>query len=140
MRIHKETLNRHKLNLLQQGADEVNRTGNNIVDIKLFADNINSYNNWQKLRYHGLIAHVTENGIKQRGKWLITNNGWAFLRGDISLPKFIMIGENHIVEKSNEQLDARDLYRESEIVESTFEYYEPTYRPVPMTLELAWES
>lgn len=135
MRTHKETLNRHKLNLLKRGADEVSRTGKNIVDIKLFSDNINSYNNWQKLRYHGLIAKTDK-----RGEWLITKNGWAFLRGDISLPSYVVIGDNRITEHSDERIDASDLHKTSEIVESTFEYYEPTYEPKPMTLELAWDE
>ena len=132
---HKETLNRHKLNLLVTGAEEVKRTGENIIDIKLFSSNINSYNNWQKLRYHGLIAKTDK-----RGEWLITKNGWAFLRGDISLPSYVVIGDNHIVERSDARIDATDLYKTNEVVESTFEYYEPTYQPQPQTMRFAFDE
>jgi hypothetical protein len=133
MRTHKETLNRHKLYLLKQGADEVARTGKNIVDIKIFRSNINSYNNWQKLRYHGLIAKTDK-----RGEWVITTNGWNFLRGDISLPSYVVIGDNHIVERADTHVDANKLYKTEEIVDTTFEYYEPTYNPKPQTLQFAW--
>lgn len=135
MRTHKETLNRHKLELLKQGADEVNRTGKNIVDIKIFSGNINSYNNWQKLRYHGLIAKTD-----RRGEWVITSNGWHFLRGDISLPSYVVIGDNHIIERSDTHVDANKLHTSDEIVETTFEYYEPTYKPQPQTLRFAFDE
>ena len=132
---HKETLNRHKLNLLVIGAEEVKRSGENIVDIKIFSGNINSYNNWQKLRYHGLIAKTDK-----RGEWVITKNGWAFLRGDISLPSYVLIKDNHITERSEERVEATDLYKQAEIVDTTFEYYEPTYVYRPQTLRFAFDE
>lgn len=127
MSTHKETLNKHKLNLLKQGAEEVITKGENIVDIGIFRNNINSYNNWQKLRYHGLIAHVVKNGVKQRGLWVITRNGWKFLRNELQLPKYVLINNNEIVERSPETIEAKDLYRLEEIVQTSFEYYEPGY-------------
>jgi hypothetical protein len=135
VRTHKETLNRHKLNLLKRGAADVDSSGVNIVDIGLFRDNINSYNNWQKLRYHGLIAKT-----EKRGEWVITKNGWKFLRGEISLPKFILVADNRIIEHSEQRVEVQDLLSQEELVQEVFEYYEPSYQPVPMTLELAWDE
>lgn len=142
-KLHKETLNKHKLNLLKQGAEEVMATGRNVVDIGIFRNSINSYNNWQKLRYHGLIAHVKVDGVKQRGLWLITRNGWRFLRNEIDLPAYVMVGENEIKIKSPEGVTAKDLMRGEPIVATTFEYYEPHYdsyapvfKPVQPSLDL----
>lgn len=40
--------------------------------------------NFQKLRFHGLIAHADEN--QRSGRWLITKRGGQFLRGEINVP------------------------------------------------------
>jgi hypothetical protein len=133
VRIHEETLNRHKLNLLKRGAENVNQSGENLVDIGLFRDNINSYNNWQKLRYHGLIAKTGK-----RGEWVITSNGWKFLRGEISLPKYILVADNRIIEHAETRVEMQDLLTQEEVVQETFDYYEPTYKPQPLTLQFAF--
>lgn len=131
MNAHKETLNRHKLNLLNEAAKTVVGT-EKTVNIKLFRDNINSYNNWQKLRYHGLIARTSK-----RGEWVITSNGWKFLSGDISLPKYVIISENRIVEYSDQRVEVTDILRHEEIVQQVFEYFRT---PKPQALEFAWDE
>ncbi len=50
------------------------------------------YNNMQKLRYHGLIAH-DEGKI---GYWLITRRGGQFLRNEIDIPDGVLTFRNHI--------------------------------------------
>lgn len=131
MNAHKETLTRHKLNLLNEAAKTVVGT-NKTVDISMFRNNINSYNNWQKLRYHGLIAKT-----EKRGEWVITTNGWKFLNGEISLPKYNIIQNNRIVEHSEQRVEVTDLLRLEEIVQQEFEYYRT---PKPQTLEFAWDE
>ena len=37
--------------------------------------------NWQKLRMHGLVARVTEDGQVKRGRWLTTAKGNSYLQG-----------------------------------------------------------
>jgi hypothetical protein len=130
MKIHKETLNRHKLTMLQLAAQKAIDTGNTIIDIQMFRDNINHHNNWQKLRYHGLIWHYQEHGQIKRGKWIITTNGWRFLRGELELPKWVAIGENHIVDKSTQLVGLRNLWHAPEEVISTFQYYDDNGRYV----------
>lgn len=130
MSMHKETLNKHKLTMLKRGAEEVIRTGYNVIDIGIFRDSINDYNNWQKLRYCGLIWHVTQNGQVIRGKWLITRNGWAFLRGEIDLPKWVLVQDNHIIDRSPERINVKDVYRGSESIVTTFEYFDDNGRPI----------
>jgi len=123
MKTHREVLNKHKLTMLQKGAREVERTGINVIDIGIFRDNINDYNNWQKCRYSGLIAHVVINGVIQRGKWLITRQGWEFLEGKKKLPVWVEVSDNHIVARANKLIGVRDVYHGSEAIVTTFQYF-----------------
>jgi hypothetical protein len=52
------------------------------------------YNNAQKLRFHGLIAHDREAG---RGYWLLTKRGRKFLDGEITLPASVQTLNNRVV-------------------------------------------
>lgn len=49
------------------------------------------YNNFQKLRYNGLVAHAPETGC-----WLITKRGARFLKQEIDLPRGVLIFRNRI--------------------------------------------
>lgn len=52
--------------------------------------------NFQKLRFHGLIAHADENNPRN-GEWLITKRGGQFLRGEVSVPRRVEIFRNHVI-------------------------------------------
>ena len=116
--------------MLKAAAKEVIETNKNDFRKRDIADIQNSntaYNNFQKLRYHGLIAHVTDSGVKQRDRWLITRNAWAFLRGEIELPKWVMIRNNHIDESFNrcdDTIGVKGVYRGSDAITTTFEYFD----------------
>lgn len=127
---HKEQINKHKLTMLQTVATHVTRTGiNNFGLAEIFDKDTNSYNNFQKLRYHGLVHHVKENGIPVPGRWLVTRNGWRFLRGDLELSKYVMILDNTIVEHSPDTIDVKSVYRGSEYIATIFEYFDDEGRP-----------
>lgn len=123
---HKETLNKSLLEGLQRAAKSIVASGVNDFDIHEIVDDYNLYNNFQKLRYFGLVHHVTDKRSKARirGHWLITRNGWAFLRGDLNICKWVKIRNNHIIERSPETLSVKDVYRGSEYVVTTFEYFD----------------
>lgn len=122
---YKETLSKHKLTMLQTVARHVIATGVNDYDLKDMVHNHNDYTNFQKLRFHGLVHHVKDSaGNKVRGHWLITRNGWAFLRGQIELPKYVLVRENSIVERSPELIHVKDVYRGSEAITTVFEYFD----------------
>ncbi len=114
---HKETLTRHKVEILRTLSQHVIETGKNEVPLRILRNDINAYNNAQKLRYHGLIFQV------RRGVWGITRNGWAFLRGDLDLPTFVRIENNHIVAWSDVKVNIRRVYQGSTEVVTTFEYF-----------------
>lgn len=61
----------------------------------------NEYNNFQKLRYFGLVHHVKDqDGNRKAGRWLVTRNGWAFLRGDLQIPEYVRTFRNKIYDKT----------------------------------------
>lgn len=128
---HKENLNKNLLTGLQMAARLVVANGSNDIDINEFADNTNIYNNFQKLRYFGLIHHYRNTkGMKVRGHWLITRNGWAFLRGEKDVHKWVKVKNNAIVEYSPNFVDVRSVYYGSDIITTTFEYFDDNNRPV----------
>lgn len=53
----------------------------------------NEYNNFQKLRYWGLVHHADKENIKS-GRWLLTSNGSRFLKGEIKMPKKVKTFRN----------------------------------------------
>lgn len=127
---HKEVLNKQKLTMLQAAARLVIETGVNDFkkrDVGNFASSPTAYNNFQKLRYHGLITQVKVKGVKHRDRWLITRNAWAFLRGELELPKWVMVRNNHIDEnfpRCQETIGVKDVYRGSDVITTTFEYFD----------------
>lgn len=58
------------------------------------------YNNFQKLRYHGLIARYREMGSPVSGVWLMTRRAAHFLRGEIDLPEKVQTFRNKVVDHS----------------------------------------
>ncbi len=127
---HKEVISKQKLTMLQTAAKLVIDTGVNDFkkrDVGNFASSPTAYNNFQKLRYHGLITQVKKDGVKYRERWLITRNAWEFLRGDRDMPKWVMVRNNHIDEdfaRCTQLVNVKDVYRGSEAITTTFEYFD----------------
>lgn len=121
---HKETLSKHKLTMLQTAANHVKATHVNDFALSDLSADSNNYNNFQKLRYHGLVHHVKDNGVVKRGHWLITRRGWQFLRGEIEINKWVKVKQNELVEWSTETIGVKDVYRGAEAIVTTFEYFD----------------
>lgn len=62
----------------------------------------NEYNNAQKLRYHGLIAHDQDAGA---GYWLITRLGAQFLNGQVSRPRSVTVRSNKVIDHDEVLVD-----------------------------------
>lgn len=71
---------------------------------------LDEYANWTKLRFFGLVAKYKENGVHKKGWWLVTRNGWAFLRGEYRVPVQIKTFRNRIVGKSEQTLSMAEIY------------------------------
>lgn len=117
MENHKEHLNAHKLHILRRMAEHVKCTGKNEVPLRVLADDVNDYANAQKLRYSALIFKI------KRGAWGITAHGWAFLRGEKDLAKYVYVSNNQIVAKSEQTINVRDLNRGEVVIQNQYEYY-----------------
>jgi hypothetical protein len=137
---HKESMDKMKLLLLKAAAQHVIETGVNDFkksDLNLQEIAQSAYGNFGKLRYHGLITPIRHNDQRVKGRWLITRNGWAFLRGDINIPKFVKVRNNTIIEHSPVRISVRDVYYGSMAIETRFEYFHHEtgemigFRPAP---------
>lgn len=122
---HRESLTKIKINMLKSAASVVIETGvNDFSKHDLdpeFITNPNYYNNWSKLRFHGLIAKG-----KIKGRWLITRNGWSFLRGELELPSFVLVKDNHTQQdgRSDMLVSLLDVLKVGEYLETAFEYFD----------------
>jgi len=76
----------------------------------------NEYNNFQKLRYFGLVAkYRNENGDREAGYWLLTRNGNRFCKGMIEMPKKVQTFRNKIVDKSELRVSVLDVLKSEEL-------------------------
>lgn len=124
---HKEVLNKSKLIMLKAGAKRVIETGKNEFMVRDIADpsEFKLYNNFQKLRYHGLVTPARdEANHRVKGKWLITRNGWAFLRGEIQMPAYVIIKNNTVESRADRTVGFKDVWRGEECICTVFEYFD----------------
>lgn len=70
------------------------------------------YGNFQKLRFHALIAKYKENGQWVRGTWLLTHRGAQFLRGEIQIPRKVQTFRNKITAYDEEYVTVTDVIKE----------------------------
>ena len=75
------------------------------------------YNNMQKLRYFGLIAHYTNPETKKNesGYWILTRNGNKFLKGLIDMPMRVKTMRNKISGKSVERIYLSNVLESADI-------------------------
>lgn len=128
----KESLSRIKVEILMSAGQLVAERLSNrfkLRDVPACTEP-SHYNNFQKLRYHGLIAKATVNGRLMRNEWVITRNGFRFLRGTLEIPKFVKIRQNHIVERAAECVSLSQVWRGAPYLETSFEYFDEDNNPI----------
>lgn len=129
----KEHLNKMKLIMLRTAAQHVMKTMSNDFMVRDIADpeEFKLFNNFQKLRYHGLVTPTRDGAGKRiKGHWLITRNGWAFLRGDIMLPRYVLVQDNHIEGRADEDVSLRQVASQDFEIVTQFEYFDDNNKPV----------
>ena len=62
------------------------------------------YNNFQKLRYHALVAKYKENGTHVPGYWLLTRRGNQWRKGQITIPGHVFVQNNRVVGYAEEMV------------------------------------
>lgn len=80
------------------------------------------YNNFQKLRFHALVAKT-----EKAGYWLITKRGGQFLRGEIEVPKEVLTFRNRVKEHSVGLVGIKSFRGKVPYFDSEFAY---EYQPV----------
>lgn len=99
MKIWKHSLTNGLVQILKKFALAIEKKGFNNIHLQNEAVlTSNEYNNFQKLRYFGLVVK-TEG---ESGKWKITRNGLAFLNGKKAIPNKVYTFRNRIVDRSEE--------------------------------------
>jgi hypothetical protein len=118
--------------MLRKAADHVQQTMVNNFMVSDFTEpaEFKRFNAFATLRYFGLVTQVKVNGKKLRNNWLITRNGWAFLRGEKDVHEFLLIKNNHIDSRSERMVYLRDIYYKPDIIQTNFEYFDDDGKPV----------
>ena len=80
------------------------------------------YGNFQKLRFHALIAKKKQDGEKVERVWLITQRGADFLKGTIQIPDRVQTFRNKVVDHSPELVTVRDVMKSDPYWESDFSF------------------
>ena len=83
------------------------------------------YNNFQKLRYHGLVAKFKDkDGKREGGYWLLTRRGNQFCKGEIQIPVKVQTFRNKI---SGRCPDLTSIMQILDIAEGTAPYWDTKY-------------
>lgn len=81
------------------------------------------YGNFQKLRFHAMIAKIKENGEVIKGQWLITGRGVNFLTGKCEVPERVQTFRNKVIDHSHDLVNVTQVMKDSpEFWETDFDY------------------
>ena len=118
MFIHGHRLSKGLVNSLVKFKEAVIKNQKNSVHLQTeLALTKNQYNNFQKLRYHGLVAKCIDPETKERigGYWLLTKRGNEFVKNLIELPHTVYTFRNRIVDKHPEKLRMSDILKDTDM-------------------------
>ncbi len=82
----------------------------------------NEYNNFQKLRYHALVAKYKEDGMHIQGIWVLTARGSNFLKGKLPIPKKVLTFRNKVIGYSEELVFVKDVIGKIPYFDSDFDF------------------
>ena len=103
MKLHWHRLNKGLVNVLIKFRKQVIAKGQNQVQISELNLTTTDFCNFQKLRYHAMIAKCKDaNGKRMGGYWLLTKRGNEFCKGLIEVPEKVGTFRNKIRKKSSE--------------------------------------
>lgn len=96
--------------------------GENVIDKDELSLTHGEYGNYQKLRFHGLIAKHIVDGKWKKGQWLITKRGGLFLKNEIAIPERVQTFRNRVVDHDPKEVTVSDVMRSEPYWEKEFEY------------------
>lgn len=108
LRKYKSKLTLGLVDTLKIVAKEVIKRDVNDVHIKDLNLTNSQFGNFNKLRYHALIAKVKIGGEHMQGRWLVTRRGWAFLKGE-AVPEYVITFRNNVVDHAENLVTIYDI-------------------------------
>jgi hypothetical protein len=128
----KEVLGKGKIRMLKAAAAHVMTTMQNDFMVRDISapEEYKLYSNFHHLRFHGIVAKVKKDGKVVPRHWLVTRNGWAWLRGEIALPKYVMVKDNAIQSRSDQLIYLKDRLGGEDYIQTSFEYFDDDGNPV----------
>lgn len=108
----------------------VSSNGENLFKMKDLNLDHSEYGNFQKLRFHGLIAkHKIDGDIEER-VWLITHRGADFLKGLIQIPDKVQTFRNRVVDHNDVLVTVTQVMKDQVYWEQNFDYdlFQPTQK------------
>lgn len=128
----KEVLGKGKIRMLKAAATHVMATMQNDFMVKDISapEEYKLYSNFHHLRFHGIVAKVKKDGKVVPRHWLVTRNGWAFLRGELDLPAYVLVKNNEIQSRADKRVTLKDLLHGEDYVQTSFEYFDDDGNPV----------
>jgi hypothetical protein len=116
MKLHWHRLNKGLVNVLIKVRKQVIAKNENSVSISELNLSTTEFCNFQKLRYHAMIAKCKdEDGKRIGGKWLLTRRGNQFCKGLIEVPQKVGTFRNVIRKKSFEVVGLRSVLNNDEL-------------------------
>lgn len=112
MKMHWHALSKGLANTLVKFRKRVIELKRNKVHIKdEIAFTKSEFTNFQKLRYHGLVAKYIDPETKQHvaGYWLLTRRGNQFCKGLLAVPARVQTFRNKISDKAQELVKVSDV-------------------------------
>ena len=128
MKIYKHSLTIGIVETLKKVALAIKTKGENDIHLQKEVELTNNqYNNFQKLRYFGLVHHVKKDGKVKAGRWLITRNGWEFLKGNMRIRRWTKTFRNQIYEvpAGDNLIEAKFIFEFNKL--DTREYYQKEF-------------
>jgi len=92
------------------------------------------YNNFQKLRFHALVAKARENGERKTGYWLLTKRGASFLKGEIDVPVAVQTYRNMVVERAEQRVFVKDVIGKTPYFETIDDFEYEIFKPEQVEL------
>lgn len=112
MKMHWHRLSKGLANTLIEFKKEILKRKINKIHIKDECRlSKTQFNNFQKLRYHGLVAKYKNPITKahEGGYWLLTRRGNLFLKNELAIPLKVQTFRNKIVDKTDELYLLKDI-------------------------------
>jgi hypothetical protein len=127
---HRHNLTRGLVDTLIRFAKLLEEKGVNNLHLLTAGFSISQTNNFQKLRYFGLVAKG-----KETGYWVLTKRGQEFLNGEVAVSKWVETKDNLITERSVSNVFFKEAKKSKEYWQTDFNLsisnYEVTDLPEP---------